>query len=70
MNLRIAWAASQFRGQHEIHSEILQKNKEIFYSHYLIYRILKIKTLKPQHQTKKRDHLPEQTILKLTNANG
>lgn len=47
-----------------------KKNKEIFYSHYLISRLLKIKTSKPQHQTKKSDHLPEQTILKLTNTNG
>lgn len=30
VNLRIAWAASQFWGQHEIHSKILQKIKENF----------------------------------------
>lgn len=30
VNLRIAWAALQFWGQHEIHSEILQKLKKSF----------------------------------------
>lgn len=70
VNLRIAWVASQFGGDNMRYIvRYYQKIKEIFYSHCLISRIHKIKLQK--FSTKlKRDHLPEQTILKLTNING